>query len=384
MKINYLFLTLLTLVGITFTSCIKEEADNMESDIVTATIENANKYLQTNATVTTSSVFFRLKPDVTVTEFAPIFTLSEGATITPANGTKFDFSQGPVKYTVTSKDGRWRKVYTVSFLENSFIAKYSFENVKIVTNDDTSGIYNDFYDLLSNGKEKYDWATGNQGFDILASTLFENDPAMEGKEFGPDYYPTFSIPNGYQGKGVQMVTKDTGEMGVMFSAPLAAGNLYLGTFNFTMPAIKSTRFGIPYTEGIDMPYSISGYFKYKAGKTFLNNSKDSKLTKDTWDAYAILFEAKEGDDNYLPGDHNFKDPRIVAVARIKDTDKIETNEWTKFEIPFELVSGKSVNVKEKKYMITVVFSSSIEGNIFNGAVGSTLSIDEVEINLEKN
>ncbi|MDR0228976.1 MAG: PCMD domain-containing protein [Flavobacteriaceae bacterium] len=381
MKINYLFLTLLTLVGITFTSCIKDEADNMESDIVTATIENANKYLQTNAIITTTNVVFRLKPEVTETEFAPIFTLSEGATIVPESGTKFDFSQGPVKYTVTSKDGKWKKEYIVSFLENSFFTKYSFENVKTITNDDTGGIYHDFYDLLPNGKEKYDWASGNLGFDILAATLFENDPEMEGKEFGPDYYPTHSIEKGFNGKGIEMVTRSTGELGSMFSSPMAAGNLYLGSFNFTVPAINSTLFGIPYAENIDMPHSISGYFKYKAGEKFLNNSKDSKLTKDTWDVYAIIFEAKEGKGNYLMGSHNFKDPRMVAIARIKDEDRIETNQWTRFEIPFTLLPGKKMDYNEKKYMITIVFSSSIEGAKFNGAIGSTLSIDEVEINL---
>ena len=54
--------------------------------------------------------------------------------------------------------------------------------------------------------------------------------------------------------------------------------------------------------------AIKGYFKYKAGDNFVVNSKTgTNLTKDTWDAYAILFE-KSDKNNYLSGDHSFKDP----------------------------------------------------------------------------
>jgi hypothetical protein len=73
---------------------------------------------------------------------------------------------------------------------------------------------------------------------------------------------------------------------------LATGsrNLFLGTFKLTVPAIKSTLFGIPYNFKT-APKAIKGYFKYKAGDNFVVNSKTgTKLTKDTWDAYAILFE----------------------------------------------------------------------------------------------
>ena len=80
----------------------------------------------------------------------------------------------------------------------------------------------------------------------------------------------------------------------------------------------------------------------------------------------------------MTGDHNFEDPRMVSVAKLDDTQRIETNEWTEFELKFENVAGKSFD-PTKEYMFTVVFSSSIEGAVFNGAVGSKLWIDEVEI-----
>ena len=47
-----------------------------------------------------------------------------------------------------------------------------------------------------------------------------------------------------------------------------------------------------------------------------------------------------------------------------------------------MFSGKYID-KEKltagKYNVAIVFTSSLEGDHFNGAIGSTLLIDEVEL-----
>ncbi|MEK6492313.1 PCMD domain-containing protein [Myroides odoratimimus] len=379
MRINYLLFALLTTIGITFSSCIKDEADTMESDITSATIEDANKFLLTTPTITNNNVFFRLLPDVDEREFAPLFKLSDGATITPENGSKQNFSKGPIQYVITSQDGKWKKAYNVSFLTNTFITHYDFENVHTEVTEGPDGQYHEFFEVLPDGMIKYDWASGNQGYNMLAETLLEDD-----QELSPAVYPTFSINDGYKGKGVKMVTRSTGPLGSMMGSPIAAGNLYLGTFNFTFPAIKSTRFGIPYSTGINMPKTLKGYYKYKAGKDFTITSKEgSALTKDAWDAYAIIFE--KGDNpkkEFLAGDHKFLDPRMVAIARLDDKNRVETDEWTKFEIPFQMVEGKTFDPKAN-YMIAIVFSASVEGDIFNGAVGSTLQIDEVELDFDK-
>ncbi|MEJ5090142.1 PCMD domain-containing protein [Sphingobacterium faecium] len=66
------------------------------------------------------------------------------------------------------------------------------------------------------------------------------------------------------------------------------------------------------------------------------------------------------------------------MARIGAQQQIETDKWTAFEVPFSFVNGKSFD-PSKEYMYTIVFSSSKEGDMFNGAVGSTLYIDEVEL-----
>src|SRR5699024_6669704 len=127
-------------------------------------------------------------------------------------------------------------------------------------------------------------------------------------------------------------------------SPLFAGNLFLGDFVLTFPAINSPHFGQPY-EFESAPVAIKGYFKYKAGDDFIVNTEPSQLSHDTWDIYAILFE-KTDSDNYLPGDHNFEDPRMVSVAHISESERIETDEWTEFYIPFQPVNNKHFDPDE--------------------------------------
>ena len=361
MKLSRLIPAVVVSAGLLFNSCIREEAPNMEADIESVTIANAESLLQTEPVIESNNITFRMKTFSGSYKFAPEFKLSDGATISPASGTELDFTQ-PQTYTVTSEDGAWSRQYVVSFItdENAFITSYSFENME----EDATNKYHKFYEILNNQK-LFNWSSGNDGFSLTNSGGTA------------DTYPTLQVADGYSGKGVRMITRSTGFLGSMFGAPIAAGNLFLGTFSLNIAnTLKSTRFGIPYNYN-KAPKAVTGYFKYKAGATFTKKDRSSTLTKDTWNAYAILFE-KSNTNNYITGDHNFADARIVSIAKLKDVDRKEANQWTRFEIPFELVSGKSFD-PTKEYMYTIVFTSSIEGDKYNGAVGSTLDIDEVRI-----
>ncbi len=390
-KLTQLLLVSLVVTGTLFTSCVKDEADNIEANIISATIEGAKELLIVEPTIENNLISFRLieEPTVTVTPeegeastevsylFAPTFVLSKGATISPENGVERDFAEDQ-KYIVTAEDGITIKEYTVCFFVDEGVAlSYSFEDVNVIETEGYKGQYHQFYTLLGNGANKIDWNSGNEGFDFLLR-IFPNIV----DEINPGVYPTLQTDNGYKGKGAKLQTISTGAMGAAWGSPMAAGNLFLGDFDVTkvMTPMQTTKFGQPYTYKT-APKAVTGFFKYKAGEEFVINAEEgSKLEKDAWDAYAILFE-KSAKDNHLFGDHNFEDPRMVSVAKLDDAQRIETNEWTEFEIEFENVAGKSFD-SNKEYMFTIVFSSSIEGAIFNGAVGSELYIDEVEIILD--
>lgn len=68
------------------------------------------------------------------------------------------------------------------------------------------------------------------------------------------------------------------------------------------------------------------------------------------------------------------------MARIANPG--EPAEWTHFEEPFRLMPGKQFDKQRMSndgYAITVVCTSSRQGAYFEGAVGSTLYVDELRI-----
>ena len=101
------------------------------------------------------------------------------------------------------------------------------------------------------------------------------------------------------------------------------------------------------------------------------------------DIYALLYEAPTSDYT-LAGDAlplvGAINGNIALMARIDNMK--ETDEWTYFDLPFEPQNGKTVDAEglaNGKYKLAIVFSSSIEGAYFRGAIGSELYIDEVEV-----
>ena len=162
---------------------------------------------------------------------------------------------------------------------------------------------------------------------------------------------------------------------------IAAGNLFTGSFdlsNALNAPLESTRFGVQFYR---KPVSLKGYYKYTRGEVFTEDGVAVEGKQDSFDIYAMLYEA---DDNafMLDGANGKTDRSIVLLASIDQADAVEADQWTEFEIPFVAMNGKTVDeqkLKEGKYKLGIVFSSSIEGNYFRGAVGSTLWIDEVEL-----
>lgn len=141
-------------------------------------------------------------------------------------------------------------------------------------------------------------------------------------------------------------------------------------------ARKGTRLGRPFDH---VPTYLSGYYKYKAGESYKVNGEEVKGKKDQCDIYAIFYETDEN-VKYLDGFNGLTSPNLISVARI--SDQKETDEWTHFYIPFVAKPGKVID-KDKLakggYQLSIVFSSSLKGDVFEGAEGSTLWIDEVEI-----
>lgn len=352
------------------TSCIKNEAPNIEADILSADIENSKELLKHEPKTNELNIRFDLKNPPKDYKFAPTFKISKGATIEPKSGTLLDFSE-PKEYTVTSQDKSNKKVYSISFIYNSKEKNFfSFENIEEVTQKQP--FHQFFHFIDTKGTKQHDWASGNLGYNLLLGIGLANEL---NQGVTPEIFPTSQTAEGYKGKAAKLVTKTTGSLGKGFGAPLAAGNIFLGTFEINFNPLLTTKFGIPY-HFKTAPKAVKGFFKYKAGEKFEKN-KESNRSKDTWNAYAILFE-KAAKDNFLTGANTFNDPRIVSIAKLPENQAVESDSWKPFEMNFQNVASKSFDAN-KEYYYTIVFSSSAEGNIFNGALESTLFIDEVEL-----
>ena len=191
-----------TITGLLFcTSCIKDEAPNAEADILSCIVPE--DILRRDPIIENDRISLMVKAETDLTQQAPQFTLTEGATIEPASGTMRDFT-APQYYTVTSEDGKWKKKYEVTYIIAGLSTQYHFENVR------QSGKYDVLYEVDKNGKETMTWASGNPGY------------SLTGVPSAPKDFHTVSDNNGLKGKCVKLTTLYTGKFGADLKMPIAA------------------------------------------------------------------------------------------------------------------------------------------------------------------
>lgn len=370
----------------TLTSCFKDEAPNAECDMLKAYVHVDNPgavFAQLSDTLVdvrsnVSDICFYTRPGVDVSKMAPQFELTPGATVFPESGTERDFSNGKkVEYVVTSEDKAWSRKYEVGFGIRELPTKFSFENFEIYAEKNVEK-YHVWYDLTPSGNKIYDWATGNAGFKL------SNGNAK------PEEYPSVAMDDGNGpeggkfGKYVKLTTSDTGPFGAMVKRRMAAGNLFIGVFD-SKPALtntlKCTCFGLPFNK---KPLKLTGYYKYKAGDRF--QDKDGKTVEGRTDKgtiYAVMYRNHDDNGNsiVLYGDDVKTSPYIVGLADLGEVG--DTGGWKTFGVDFVFSSQIDQGMLEENgYSIAVVCSSSVEGDKFEGAIGSTLCVDELELSCE--
>lgn len=302
------------------------------------------------------------------------FNLPAGASIVPVQRftedgiNTYNFKdENPRLFKVTSEDGAFSAIYTIRLWQTEMPFTYDFETLS------SDNPYHKFTeDNPSSGTiiRRLELASGNPGFELTKMAK------------APDGYPTVQVNGGVDGgKCVKLETKDTGSFGSMVKMYIAAGNLFIGSFEVGQAlsgnAMKATHFGFPF---FYYPLRLEGWYKYKAGPTFSSKGKPVEGRKDECDIYGVLYET---DDNvqFLDGSTSLNSPNIVALVRnIKELP--ETDIWKQFNFKFEPQNGKSIDpdkLGKGIYKLAIVFSSSVDGAKFEGAVGSTLYIDKVTI-----
>lgn len=386
MSRSYIIIISAALVSTLLTSCFKDEPLNAECDIEQAWLHSdypsetfvkpADSIATNNETART--IIFTVRKGTDITALAPMFKLTPGATISPANGSVHNFKDQAVNYTVTSEDRAWSKTYTVRFDEaEDGSLFFDFENFFLET---AKSKYYIWTDLTENGTQMLNWASGNGGFAIV------------GGNAAPEEYPTAPCDGGVDGgHAVALTTRATGQAGAVFKMPIAAGNLFTGTFrtnSATMAPLKATHFGEgPYCVVTKKPLRFTGFYQYAPGTTVTDRQGNVvEGITDRGDIYAVLFRntAADGKSFYLNGEDVKTSDQIVARAFVGPVDRTEDGKWQKFDIPFEYIAPlDEQTLANRGYSLAIVFTSSNEGASFQGAVGSRMLIDNVRVTVDE-
>ena len=152
-------------------------------------------------------------------------------------------------------------------------------------------------------------------------------------------------------------------------------------------ALLATQFGVPNSKE---PVRITGWYKYKPGEKFTDmNMTVYPDRTDEASIYAVFY--RNTDDQrkgYTLDGHAVEDldklldnPQVYKVARVASLPATDT--WTQWEMFFEGRDAPDDIVAAQGFNLALVFSSSKRGAQFEGAVGSTLYVDEVEVSYEK-
>lgn len=371
-----------------FVSCLKDEPAGIEADIVRVHLEPTAAARLLGATVAPvrqvsandTDIVFTLAADADTAllrTLSPTFALSPGATLRCLDGDRPDFRQRRrVVYEVTSQDRRWQRRYTLSFVPAAdFPEFFGFENHALNSPDPH---YFTWFEKNTDGTARHFWASGNPGF------------LLSRYDAKPDEYPTSVEAKGRTGTALRLVTQSTGELGAAFGKPIAAGNLFVGSFDLAgalLNPLAATRFGVPVNR---IPTRFSGFYKWQPGEVFTNAQRKGTQGpapdgKDAPRIYAVAYRNVDAQGNAvtLDGSNILSSPLVVAVALLDDftvTGLQESSAWVHFDLPFARRAPIDDRLLDRHgYSLALVFTSSRDGAEFAGAVGSTLLVDDCRL-----
>ncbi|MFO7828246.1 MAG: PCMD domain-containing protein [Bacteroidales bacterium] len=333
-----------------FFSCNDDESSNAE--IVGFSITNFSnealvlKNIEINSEL--NKVYIFLDNDLTLHSFPIELTgdiqLSSGAKTNSVTNGELNFSSpDEVKHImVEAEDGTQKDWYL-------FLIHKQIQNSDFETWFTNVGMNGKEYTEIGNSSVESLWSTANMGTSMY--TTYGTQPVHDGSE-----------------TLVQIKTDSNKQI------PITAGTLFTGRFdiagaiaNPTDPK-KATKFGIPFRH---KPVAMQIKFKYLAGENYIQatlNDPDNIFGgftvteidgEDQCSIYAIL-ENRDNDE-------------IIEIARAELTTTTTSDVLTETIIPFEYTTNDTPT------HITVVFTSSKGGDLWKGAVGSTLAIDKLEM-----
>jgi len=388
---NILNRFLLVSIGLfLFISCIKEESPYREAEVLKFSLleEDADNLLNVLydhsqrliTVIVEDTAGYQNKIIKAEIEVAP------EATVFPVSGSLLQLKDYETSLIVTPESKEKSVKYTVQFKAAYKFLRFDFEDWD--TKKFLSKPYCQPQDPI--------WSTANEGIKLIYvdETPFPTRPSGKGWPVNT-IYPDEENIIAPSGERVAILETCLGKMAGVIQVPIAPGSLYMGVFKFTLnwnePAL-SAQFGQPHSYSTGRPVKLQGYYKYKSGEkfqTFKPDDSGKKVVeyvdgkKDECDIYAILFKVKKGSEGlkeFLTAYDLQTSDKIVGKAIMEDGSETDGNDWHHFEIPFTY--SEEINYDENDYKLAIVFSSSRGGAYFEGAIGSKLMIDKIEIACE--
>lgn len=341
------------MAALILTGCIKDEEPNIEVDVLEVS-SDAEGILNVTFQQGASGIIdvYADAARIDLSDLTLKFVLSDGASITPEPSTVTDYSQ-PRVFKVTSENRQWEKNYTVRVLFNELPLKYDFE--EWMQPEKTK--YKIPYEKSGSGEPMYIWACGNPAYNFLA-----------GHDDDYTVFPTQPSPDSHSGDfAAKLMTRTTPEL----SKPIAAGNLFIGQFDASKREPReSTMFGLPFMK---KPVKMTGKYRYRSGGlTYMSNESDQFRIR------GVLYRT-DSSVKHLNGFTIKDSPNIVARAEMSGGDT-SGDGYAGFSIDFVYEAPVDPALLARGgYNFAVIFTSSINGDVYDGAPGSTLWIDDVEI-----
>lgn len=313
---------------------------NLENQVGNTAIDQENRLIA--LTVSAEADITNLR--------ANAISLSTFATVAPAVGAAVDFSN-VVSYTVTAEDGT-SVTYSVDVTQEG--SEPQLENGTFDTWFTTPKGYQE-----PGADANSIWATGNAGAITLGSANVS----------------AFQVNN--NDLAAKLVTADLGGLAGLVNQRMAAGSLYTGKFELDIAnPLNSTKFGIAFTA---RPKKFRVKYAYSPGTPYRSKNGQVLQKTDSCDIY-VLLENRDG-----------AEPRRVATGWFRSGEE-KTDRF--YEITVDLAygtlsaqvpayqkpsNGLYATASEKVTHLTVVFSSSYNGALFEGGTNSTLVVNDFQL-----
>lgn len=332
------------------TACKKEEKSN-ESMILSMTITESTpaEYISGQVVIDKrlNLAFAFIDRQLEVDDFpisiTPEFTLSTGARISPESGQpiSFEVEESLVHYVVTAEDGSISDWYIGA--RGNQLPNDDFEDWY-----ETTGLNSEAFMEPGKSDETSIWSTANIGTSTYG--LYGTVPLKIGKN-----------------TLVQITTGETAQV------PVAAGTIFTGRFDISLAISnptdpeQATDFGTPFPF---RPVAAKFDYSYKSGPNLIRGTPNDP--NNIFGGFTVT---------QLTGSDQF---RVWVIMDIYDGE-------TRTEIGRGIIEGGNSDVlseitvpinytsDEDPTHITVMYTSSRDGSLFTGSVGSTLIVDNLEL-----